>query len=75
MKARHAPGLGANPCSAQEGPDRMAESRTGIPGSSHVHGVCDNQCQAARKSLILNGEMSEWLKEHARNAIRATLTE
>jgi hypothetical protein len=28
-------------------------------------GVCDNQCATARKSLILNGEMSEWLKEHA----------
>jgi hypothetical protein len=27
--------------------------------------VCDNPCQAARKPLILNGEMSEWLKEHA----------
>jgi hypothetical protein len=34
MKARHAPGLGANPSRAQEGPDRMAESRAGIPGSS-----------------------------------------
>jgi hypothetical protein len=28
-------------------------------------GVCDNLLQAARNSLILNGEMSEWLKEHA----------
>ena len=26
---------------------------------------CDNQSQIARKSLILNGEMSEGLKEHA----------
>jgi hypothetical protein len=29
---------------------------------------------AARKSLIPNGEMSEWLKEHAWKTIRATLT-
>jgi hypothetical protein len=28
-------------------------------------GFCDNQIQTVRKSLILNGEMSEWLKEHA----------
>src|SRR6476646_1891789 len=28
-------------------------------------GVCDTLLQTARKSLILNGEMSEWLKEHA----------
>src|SRR6187549_717533 len=26
---------------------------------------CDKLLQAARKPLILNGEMSEWLKEHA----------
>ena len=26
---------------------------------------CATLFQAARKSLILNGEMSEWLKEHA----------
>jgi hypothetical protein len=30
-----------------------------------ANGVCDNLSVAARKSLILNGEMSEWLKEHA----------
>ena len=30
-----------------------------------VDGVCDNLSPTARKSLILNGEMSEWLKEHA----------
>ena len=28
-------------------------------------GVCDNLMLTARKLLILNGEMSEWLKEHA----------
>jgi hypothetical protein len=28
-------------------------------------GFCATLFQAARKSLILNGEMSEWLKEHA----------
>jgi hypothetical protein len=28
-------------------------------------GFCDILIQAVRKSLILNGEMSEWLKEHA----------
>ena len=28
-------------------------------------GVCHNRFPTARKSLILNGEMSEWLKEHA----------
>ena len=38
-----------------------------------IAGVCDNHCQTARKSLILNGEMSEWLKEHAWKAIPATL--
>ena len=31
---------------------------------------CDNQIQAARKSLILNGEMSEWSIEHAWKALR-----
>src|SRR6476659_3096201 len=30
-----------------------------------IVGVCDNLVSTARKSLILNGEMSEWLKEHA----------
>jgi hypothetical protein len=29
----------------------------------------------ARKSLILNGEMSEWLKEHAWKAIPASYIE
>jgi hypothetical protein len=29
----------------------------------------------ARKLLILNGEMSEWLKEHAWKAIMASITE
>jgi hypothetical protein len=33
--------------------------------------VCDNLCLTARKSLILNGEMSEWLKEHAWKSTRA----
>jgi hypothetical protein len=42
---------------------------------SEPAGVCDNHCATARKLLILNGEMSEWLKEHAWKAIRATLTE
>ena len=28
-------------------------------------GFCAILIQTARKSLILNGEMSEWLKEHA----------
>jgi hypothetical protein len=38
-------------------------------------GVCDNLFQAARNSLILNGEMSEWLKEHAWKAcIRETVS-
>ena len=27
--------------------------------------LCENLLLAARTSLILNGEMSEWLKEHA----------
>ena len=30
---------------------------------------------ASRKRLILNGEMSEWLKEHAWKAKRANITE
>jgi len=38
-------------------------------------GVCDNLWQAARNLLILNGEMSEWLKEHAWKTNPATLTE
>ncbi len=53
---------------------------------SEIAGVCDNQIQTARKSLILkrpvvsersesNGEMSEWLKEHAWKAKRASDTE
>jgi hypothetical protein len=40
-----------------------------------VVGVCDNPCQAARKSLIYKyGEMSEWLKEHAWKLIPVTLS-
>ena len=34
----------------------------------------NNQSQTARKSLILNGEMSEWLKEHAWKAILPSST-
>ena len=37
--------------------------------------MCDNLMLTARKVLILNGEMSEWLKEHAWKLIPATLTE
>ena len=37
-------------------------------------GFCDILIMAARKSLILNGEMSEWLKEHAWKTTPATLT-
>ena len=40
-----------------------------------AHGVCDNLSPTARKLLILNGEMSEWLKEHAWKTNPATLTE
>jgi hypothetical protein len=40
---------------------------------SHHADVCDNQCATARKLLILKtGEMSEWLKEHAWKAKRAS---
>jgi hypothetical protein len=35
-------------------------------------GFCAILIQTARKSLILSGEMSEWLKEHAWKAKRAT---
>jgi hypothetical protein len=38
-------------------------------------GFCGTLFWTARKSLILNGEMSEWLKEHAWKAISARLTE
>jgi hypothetical protein len=38
-------------------------------------GFCAILIQAARKSLILNGEMSEWSIEHAWKAIPATLNE
>ena len=34
-------------------------------GCQNASAVCDNLFRTARKSLILNGEMSEWLKEHA----------
>ena len=37
--------------------------------------MCDNQFATARKLLILNGEMSEWFKEHAWKAIVARPTE
>src|SRR5262249_29135276 len=30
-----------------------------------VSQFCDNELATARNSLILNGEMSEWFKEHA----------
>jgi hypothetical protein len=42
---------------------------------SEPAGVCDNQYATARKLLILNGEMSEWLKEHAWKTNPATLTQ
>ena len=32
---------------------------------AELDGVWDNVCRTARKSLILNGEMSEWSIEHA----------
>ena len=38
-------------------------------------GFCDTLFQTARKSLILNGEMSEWSIEHAWKTIPASLTE
>jgi len=38
-------------------------------------GFCAILFQAARKSLILNGEMSEWLKEHAWKANPESPTE
>jgi hypothetical protein len=38
-------------------------------------GVCHPLSEAARKWLILNGQMSEWLKEHAWKTIPATLIE
>src|SRR5688572_5307793 len=42
------------------------------PGTLGFEGAfCDNQIQTARKSLILNGEMSEWFKEHAWKLIPA----
>ena len=34
-------------------------------------GACDNHSLTARKLLILNGEMSEWLKAHAWKACSA----
>ena len=36
--------------------------------------MCDNRSPTARKLLILNGEMSEWLKEHAWKSIPGTLS-
>jgi hypothetical protein len=38
-------------------------------------GFCAILIQTARKSLILNGEMSEWSIEHAWKTNPATLTE
>jgi hypothetical protein len=38
-------------------------------------GFCAILIQTARKSLILNGEMSEWLKEHAWRVKRASVLE
>ena len=38
-------------------------------------GFCDTLFGTARKSLILNGEMSEWLMEHAWKTNPATLIE
>ena len=39
-----------------------------------MHWMRYSDFRTVRKLLILNGEMSEWLKERARKAIRATLT-
>ena len=37
--------------------------------------MCNDLMLTTRKSLILNGEMSEWLKEHAWKAIPASCIE
>src|SRR6185312_1252281 len=47
----------------------VCQQTIGITGHAELDmregGFCARLFQAARKSLILNGEMSEWLKEHA----------
>jgi hypothetical protein len=53
---------------------KVAESKRDL-GKRARRTVCDNLSVAAHKSLILNGEMSEWLKEHAWKAKRASNTE
>jgi hypothetical protein len=40
--------------------------QTRLRTARKIADVCDNLLQAGRKWLNLNGEMSEWLKEHAR---------
>jgi hypothetical protein len=65
---------------------QVAEFKRDRVGAGKERVVCDNLKPIARKLLILKrsapserresrGEMSEWLKEHAWKAIRASLTE
>src|SRR5215212_5296616 len=43
----------------------MVGSRRDIRSNIRERGFCATLFQTARKLLILNGELSEWLKEHA----------
>ena len=53
-----------------------AEFRDSCAGSDiREGGFCAILIRASRKSLISNGEMSEWSKEHAWKTNPATLTE
>jgi len=61
--------FGATRVSARDWKDRHAQS------DMREGRFCAILFQTARKWLILNGEMSEWLKEHAWKANRSTLTE
>ena len=54
-------------------PKLLREKRVGI--SLGVEGgFCDNRIPTARKSLILNGEMSEWLSAYAAKPLRRDIT-
>jgi small-conductance mechanosensitive channel len=55
---------------------RKLQNRNAIDaGPVAAAGVCDNQCGTARKSFdSKDGEMSEWLKEHAWKAKRTSST-
>ena len=56
-------------------PSQLTDRILDIESQGFEGGFCATLFRTARKSLILNGEMSEWSIEHAWKTNPATLTE